>query len=242
MGTLTAVELLDVWERGLNRPHPERALGLLAAASADKSIDELADLSIGRRDAHLLRLREQLFGRQLTVVARCPACGDPVESTFSVDDVRLAETVSSETQHSAEAGGWRATFRLPTSRDLLALADADSAHHGLLQRCILEVRRDNGEPMGVDSLSPEIVSAIEARMTEIDPQAEIDLALECPFCGHHWTAAFDIATFLWKELHVWALRTLRDVHYLARSYGWREADVLALSATRRQIYMELSRQ
>ena len=96
--------------------------------------------------------------------------------------------------------------------------------------------------MAVDSLSPEIVSAIETRMTEIDPQAEIDLALECPSCGHQWAAAFDIATFLWKELHVWALRTLRDVHSLARSYGWREADVLALSATRRQIYMELSRQ
>jgi hypothetical protein len=142
----------------------------------------------------------------------------------------------------AEAGGCRATFRLPTSRDLLALSDSDSAYRGLLQRCILEVHDDRGDAVTVDSLSPEIVSAIEARMTEIDPQAEIDLALECPHCRHGWAAAFDIATFLWKELHVWALRTLRDVHSLARSYGWHEADVLALSATRRQIYMELSKQ
>ena len=43
-------------------------------------------------------------------------------------------------------------------------------------------------------------------------------------------------------MHAWARRTLRDVHVLARAYGWREADVLALSPTRRQIYVELSRQ
>ena len=35
--------------------------------------------------------------------------------------------------------------------------------------------------------------------------------------------------------------TLRDVHGLAAAYGWREEDVLRLSPTRRQIYLELAR-
>jgi hypothetical protein len=76
-------------------------------------------------------------------------------------------------------------------------------------------------------------------MSDADPQADVELALACPSCGHQWPAAFDIASFLWKELHAWALRTLREVHTLARSYGWREDDVLALSGTRRQLYLEL---
>jgi hypothetical protein len=52
---------------------------------------------------------------------------------------------------------------------------------------------------------------------------------------------FDIASFLWRETHGWAQGTLRDVHGLAAAYGWREEDVLRLSPTRRQIYLELAR-
>jgi hypothetical protein len=31
---------------------------------------------------------------------------------------------------------------------------------------------------------------------------------------------------------------LNDVHLLATSYGWRESDILAMSAVRRQFYIE----
>jgi hypothetical protein len=242
MGTLTATELLDVWERGLARPLPERVLGLLAVAFGDLSLDQLADCTIGERDARLLHLRERLFGRDLTVVTQCPACRNQLESTFAVDDVRLPEKDTSKTTHSTEVDGCRVIFRLPTTRDLLTLTDAGSARAALLDRCVLEVVDANGEGVHTESLDAGLIAAIEARMTEVDPQADIELALTCASCGHRWMAGFDIASFLWKELHAWALRTLREVHVLARSYGWREADVLALSGTRRQLYLELSRQ
>jgi hypothetical protein len=32
---------------------------------------------------------------------------------------------------------------------------------------------------------------------------------------------------------------LREVHTLAWAYGWREADILAMSPARRQFYIEL---
>ena len=35
------------------------------------------------------------------------------------------------------------------------------------------------------------------------------------------------------------VRFLRDVHTLASTYGWREADILALSPWRRQYYLAL---
>jgi uncharacterized protein (UPF0212 family) len=242
MNTPTATELLYVWEQGLAWPLPRRMLALLAAALPEANLNELAELPIGQRDAHLLHLRERLFGPDFTAVAQCPSCSEQVESTFRVDDIRLVDKLIPEGPHSAEVNGYNASFRLPTTHDLLALTDANTAHDMLLARCIIEVRNANGETVAIEQLPDEVVTAISAQMAAVDPQADIELSLTCPACEHRWPAVFDIASFLYKELNTWALRTLRDVHGLARSYGWREADILALSPTRRQFYLELSRQ
>ncbi len=82
-----------------------------------------------------------------------------------------------------------------------------------------------------------MVAAVEDRIAALDPQADIQLALSRPACGHRWQAAFDILSFLWTELGEWAARTLRDVHRLALAYGWSERDILALSPVRRRHYL-----
>ena len=76
-------------------------------------------------------------------------------------------------------------------------------------------------------------------MAAADPQADVELALSCPACGHAWPAAFDIASFLWTEVDAWARVLLHEIHALASAYGWREADILALSPRRRRAYLEL---
>jgi hypothetical protein len=76
-------------------------------------------------------------------------------------------------------------------------------------------------------------------MAECDPQAEVLLDLACPACDHRWPLLFDATAYLWAEIAVHARRLLREVHLLARAYGWREADVLALSAARRSYYLDL---
>ena len=45
--------------------------------------------------------------------------------------------------------------------------------------------------------------------------------LTCPQCSHHWHAPLDIVSFVWSEIHAWAVRLLHDVHALALAYGWR---------------------
>ena len=49
----------------------------------------------------------------------------------------------------------------------------------------------------------------------------------------------DIAGFFWAELDAWARRLLREIHTLARFYGWSEAEILALSPLRRRCYLEM---
>jgi hypothetical protein len=50
---------------------------------------------------------------------------------------------------------------------------------------------------------------------------------------------FDIVPYLWTEINAWAMRLLREIHSLATAYGWREADILAMSAVRRHWYLEM---
>jgi hypothetical protein len=41
-------------------------------------------------------------------------------------------------------------------------------------------------------------------------------------------------------LTTWVRRLLREVHTLALAYGWREADILNMSARRRRFYLEMA--
>jgi hypothetical protein len=241
----SAAELLDIWERGLQQPPAERMLALLGAAHPGSGPGDLAAMPIGRRDALLLELRELLLGPDLTMVASCPGCGEQLESTFRTADLRVSPAIGHQGHQAIEVEGHRVRFRLPASSDLTALStttDRDSACRMLLSRCLLDAHGDNGETVDPHALSPHVVAAIAAQMSAADPQADVQINLACPSCKHAWQATFDIASFLWKELHAWARLTLRDVHGLARAYGWREADILALSPTRRQIYLELAQQ
>jgi hypothetical protein len=226
----------------------ERMLVLLGAACAETAADDLASMPIGCRDTLLLELRARLFGPEVTAVAPCPRCGDSLESTFDVDDVRVAAKPAAGDVLHLEVDGFEVAFRLPSTNDLLALADASQPQPAdLLTRCVVEVRGATfpGPPSPgppPPELPADVLAAIERTMADADPQADIELALSCPTCGLDWSAPFDIDDYLWAEVHAWAQRLLRDVHQLARAYGWREHDVLALSPVRRGVYLELSRQ
>lgn len=241
MHTPTPAQLLQVWERGGDPSAAARGLLLLGCSCDDEaSVEALAALPLGRRDARLLELRERLFGSAVDAVATCPQCAATVEATFRCDDLRLADAEAAATLEHA-ARGIRLQFRLPDSRDLLALencTDAGAARALLLERCVLAAQRggESSEPRG---LPHELQAEIAQAMAQADPQADLQLAFRCPDCGHEWQPLFDIARFLWQELHAWALHMLREVDTLAQAYHWAEADILALSPRRRQAYLEL---
>lgn len=237
MSNLTALDWLNVWEQGLSATPVYKALYLLAIAYPDRSWDDLAQLSIGRRDALLLTLRECLFGAQLASVVNCPQCGEPLEFTISVENVRLPSS-SPAAESMVQLDGYTVCFRLPNSLDLVALegSSSPSAARWLLQRCILSTHYHDTD-CSVEDVPDAVMDAIATQMAADDPQANVQLALTCPACSHQWQSTFDIVPFLWSELHHWAQRTLIDVHRLALAYGWREADILSMSPHRRQFYL-----
>ena len=78
------------------------------------------------------------------------------------------------------------------------------------------------------------------RIAEADPLAEVILDARCTSCGHEWPLLFEIAEYFWREVSAEATRLLDQVGELARVFGWREQDILAMSAWRRRHYLEMA--
>jgi hypothetical protein len=241
MRPLSAAQLLDAWEQGLSEPAGRRALPLLAAALPDASTEAVATLSIGERDRWLLTLRSWTFGPRLACVASCSSCSEQLEWTVDIADLWSAKQAELPGEISLEVDHYRVTFRVPNSLDLAALAgcaDPETARLSLLERCISAVEREGHEITSTD-LPSAVANAVAKRMGEADSQADVQVDLTCPACGHGWRALFDIETFFWSEINAWARRILSEVHTLASAYGWREKDILNLSPWRRQFYLGL---
>jgi hypothetical protein len=232
-------ELLAAWERGVKRTPAERGVELLALASPETPTGELEALTVGERDRRLLDFRALVFGPELDGLAACPDCGERVAFSARVDAIRSQPARGAEEPIVLAVDGFRLRLRLPTSADLAAISrerDTGSAWARLLELCVVESRRYGAEAP-VDTLPASVTEAVASRMAEADPQADVELELECPVCGNAWPATFDIAYFLWSELDGWSQRMLDDVHVLASAYGWSESEVLALGP-RRQLYLE----
>lgn len=242
MRALSAIEVLDVWEDGSQKAPAERALRLLEMVSPDTSREGLESLSIGQRDAMLLALREGLFGSHLGAVAVCPGCGERLDLTFDVGQIR-STFQEPAVEVCLETDGYEMRLRLVNSADAIEAtrqADMDRSHGVLLQRCLLSATRGGAE---IDSsqIPPEVAERVVQRMAEADPMADIQLTMACPSCDRRWSATLDIVSFLWSEIEAWAWRTLSEVHTLASAYGWTEGEILGLSPSRRQCYLQMVR-
>lgn len=242
MRPLSAHQILQIWEIGQPQHPLDRAITLLSFGLPDKTGDELTRLSIGQRDAYLLTLRELTLGPTLESFAQCPQCGESLEFTLNAADLRVVPSAPViEPEYALTIDEFELRFTLPNSQDLAAVVssrDVTTASQRLTQRCLRQVSRE-GAVIDPNQLPVRILTQLSQHMAECDPQAELLLDLNCPACQHTWQVLFDIVSFFWMELSVQAKRLMREVNILARSYGWREADILSMSAMRRQFYLDL---
>jgi len=236
-------ELLTVWERSVEQPLLQRTINLLDLSCPEFDSEAIAKLSIGERDARLLLLREWMFGSRLINIADCPKCSERVEWENDIEDICLQSPQEPDfsKEFNLEADDFSVRFRLPNSVDVYEAISDEPGQPGparLLSRCILNANC-NDEACGPDSLPDGVIEAINRRMEEEDPQADIHIALSCPHCEHRWEIQFDIVSYLWTEIENWAERMLQVVGTLARAYGWSERDILNMSPVRRQFYLDM---
>ena len=240
-----AQTLLMMWERAYGLSLVQKGLTLLSLAMPEASISQLANLTIGERDAALLDLRASLYGPQIESIAGCPQCSTQLQISFSTGDIRL-EASSSPSPLTTHIEGRSVTIRPLTSADLLAVGFESSAHlrrQALLNRSVTVITDDSSEktPAQLANWGETAQKAIAHLLATIDPQADIRIALDCSSCHHKWSSRFDIASHLWAEVDVFAQRLMAEVHALAFAYGWTERDILSMTPWRRQLYMGMLR-
>lgn len=230
-------ELLVLWERAL----PLRA-GAREALLAHDDAAQQAPPTIGAQRLRLIEQLQQRLGAYLPLRSRCPACGE--QASFTVDLQALVETLAPAAEATAEQclahEGWQLRFRLPVPDELEADdPDVECFVRRLLERCVLGAV-EQGEPRALQDVPMTLLDALSRRMDALDPAAQIGFDLDCPACATRWSAPFDPAAALWSLLQGDAERLLLDIDTLAQRYGWSEDQVLALTPTRRQAYLQLA--
>jgi len=230
----------------------ERALAILSVASPESSPAALARLSIGRRDASLLQLREWAFGSELAILAACPSCCQTLELTIPVSALRVSLDPkldptgvpilesASDLEGSLMLKDYEVCYRSPNTEDIAGCTGLEfAASRRKLLACCVTDARCQGRSVSAEELPDDVARKVVEQIAAIDPQADTRIDLTCPECHQRWKDVFDIVSFFWAEIDAWARRVLREVNVLARAYGWRESDILALSPVRRQIYLSM---
>ena len=241
MESLSAGTILHAWESTLGQSASRRALVLLAIAKPGRPAEELASWSVPRRDAELMRLRHTLFGSIIQATAACPNCRESIELSFDLRKLTPPEN-SSKASGQATVDELEISFRLPNTLDLQAiegLSDTELARQTLLQRCIENCVDREGWSHAAEELSAAAWQTVARGIAALDDSGGSEVSVRCPSCRFEWPMLFDITAYLCRELTVWARRLFREVHILARSYGWAESEILAMPAQRRRAYLDL---
>ncbi|MGA2350004.1 MAG: hypothetical protein ABSF70_06180 [Terracidiphilus sp.] len=236
MRALTQVDCLALWESGQELHPIDQGLLAVQAAFPETRDESVADWPLGRRNRALAELYCATFGTKLSGWTSCRQCGEKLE--FAADGKAMAQTTLDDPAAVVSVRGL--SFRLPTSRDLARVAVECEERDAAAQ--LLNLCRVPQEAAEVDAgsmgWSEEELELIGSRLAQADPLAEILLDFQCPVCEESFEESLDLASFFWSELEGRARRLLLDVHTLASAYGWSEAEILALSARRRNFYLK----
>lgn len=245
-GLLAGNAMLQLWEQGLHAARVARDDALLRAAGNDAP-----PRALGPRNAALLAAHARWFGPSLALHSSCPDCAEVVE--YSVNSAVMAQTLQQSPPAVEPAllalSGHRLHLRAPDVDDLARAEDAGDAGDAafantVLAACVLSWKgsreaavTDTAPP--ADTWPADLRAAALAQIEALDPAASVSFDLHCPACDTAWVAPLDPGAVLWRKVQAAAERLLQEIDLLARAYGWREPDILALSPMRRAAYLQL---
>lgn len=223
--------VLESWEAALRVRAPLRGAAVLARLHPDG--DAVLDLPLAEVAALATAYLAEVSGDDVDGVLTCDGCAALLDVRLRLSDL-FDDSPAPEGRDRGR--GIRFALRSPTPRDLAAAGGNADAYGSLLRRC---VTRADGAAVDPAALSPADLAEIDSALESLAGAALPLLRATCPDCGGAATGALDVADLLWRHVEVAARAVLRDVSQLAAAFGWREADVLALTPLRRSAYLAL---
>jgi hypothetical protein len=221
-GTLDAIRLLD-------RLLVELPDGSMGMGSSRRIVT--AD-----RDRAMAAIYKHTFGARIESTIACTGCASPFDLEFSLDELLAHHDSQTDMAgvEEVERGIYKllsgqARFRLPMGDDEMAVfgLPSEESEKTFLERCLME-----GDPA---SESKNVQQAMQA----IAPVFATELAANCPECGHQQAVHFDMQAFLLSAVISRRKLLIKEVHRLAKSYGWSHGEILDLPGNLRRNYVEL---
>lgn len=218
-----------------------RLLDRLSVAPDGTAGGRRADgLTLAELDRAAAALFVHLYGDEIACHVTCPACGERSEVTFSLAEFAAAVAAEARAEGAAIDGlsgpdangvfslGTRARFRLPSVADLVsASAAGGDAAAVLRERCLLAAS------------DAAAAREVERAMARVAPLLETEIDAECASCGVASATPFGIAAFLAASVERERPILVREVHVLARAYGWSRAEILRMPRSCRREHVAL---
>ena len=184
----------------------------------------LDDFTITEFDDLLHYLLKMLVGETTICRAACASCRTDFEFKLDLDQLRsvlrdAADEIRVE-DNVAYISQTGRRFRIPRMRDM-ALLHSDGAEAWL--RGLL--------------LAGKYTPEMEVEVARAAPVLAQDVVAPCPNCNATNTVRFDISDYTMTALRRDAGFLWREVHLIARTYGWALDDILSLS---REVRRELA--
>lgn len=230
---------------------PERAPSTRIAASVladlvgslvvrERSSCGFEDASVAERDRVYAAIARATFGDRVEARATCDGCGERYELTFALSALEAARPlVSSDVGDIAvrtveqvfgdfvgvgvaRVGDTAVRVRPPTVGELARWGD--DALSRFREACVVGDASDE---------------AIDRALEEGAPLLDASLDAPCPACGRARRERFEIGAWLFSGLLRERRVALRELHVLARAYGWSLESLLGLTRSQRHAFVRL---
>ena len=220
---------------------PARITAILSEALAELgnqavSVSRVRELSVGDRQYLMGRLAVHFDDQPVWLTAECGQCHELFDVPMKFAELPVKPAGGDFPETTVMTAHGRLQVRVPTGADqeaIASIADEGKALQLLLQRLVspVEPTRD----FDAARLNENDVAIIEARVEEMAPETATHLLTRCPNCETE--NQLPIAHY--ALLHGQSKDLYAEIHRLASRYHWSESEILALTRTRRQIYLQL---
>jgi hypothetical protein len=210
--TLSAIALLDRL--------------LVAVTGAAVAPGEAEMLCAADRDRLLAAIYEGEIGARITASPRCPACDMQFDLDFTLAELIASvdlDHVGRAPRDTLEVGD--AVARVPTGADEIAASQSEDPVGVLAARCCVQGHIEPGQ--------------LAEALADAAPTLDLELDAACPGCGQVSPLSFNIQDYLLRTLQAEGTARAREIHVLARSYGWSLAEIQSLPRERRRRFVEL---
>lgn len=217
------------------RSTPQRVSHAIAAAVAEIGGQPVtpviaAELCVADRQFLMHRIAERLGQAQRWITSQCLSCRSPFDFSIDVTHLPVREAGSGFPVFQVQTSHGALTLRVPCGADQeVATRHPNADSRWLLKRCVCE-----GQPTVIDALDDEECRKIEEQLSEVSPAVVTKLQASCPSCSAEQSVDLDPYYVLSRS----ADAVLDDVHRLAWSYHWSQAEILSLPTDRRRFYLE----